>query len=230
MRPPVAFEDGRAGSPVVGDECHRLRCQHLLGGGTISGAWLDHPFDEVVQRMRFIRIQHEAGRAMLRPLLRTEEVARVMCRSKGEGAAAGADPKPNLLVVCDLGDARVVFNWQAVGIASNRTRFAACERRDRSQVARSESLPSRAVVGKEHVAGNLEDNEAEGENVGRLVVLSAQNLGGNVLAVTFALNALGSWPRSRQAEVADLEVTIERDEDVGRLDIKMDETSLVNSR
>jgi hypothetical protein len=181
--------------------------------------------------MRIIRIKHEAGWAMLGPLLCAEEVARVMCHgSKREGAAAGADPKPNLLVVCDLGDAGVVFNRQAVGITGDGTRFATCERRDRGQVACSESLPSRAVVGKEHVAGDLEDDETEGENVGRLVVLSAQNLGGNVLAVTFALNTLGSWPRSCQTEVANLEVTIERDEDVGRLDIKMDEASLVDSR
>jgi hypothetical protein len=168
---------------------------------------------------------------MLGPLLRAEEVARVVCHgSKGEGAAAGADPKPNLLVVCDLRDAGIVFDGQAVGITGDGTRFATCERRDRSQVACSESLPSRAVVGKEHIAGDLEDDETEGENIGRLVVLSAQNLGGDVLAVTFALDALGGWPRSCQTEVANLEVTIKRDEDVGRLNIKMDETSLVDSR
>jgi hypothetical protein len=149
---------------------------------------------------------------------------------KGEGATAGADPKSNLLIVCDLRDAGIVFDGQTVGITGDGARFATCERRDRSQVACSESLPSRAVVGKEHVAGDLEDDETEGENIGRLVVLSAQNLGGDVLAVTFALDALGGWPRSCQTEVANLEVTIKRDEDVGRLNIKMDETSLVDSR
>jgi hypothetical protein len=129
-----------------------------------------------------------------------------------------------------LGDAGIVRNRQAIGIAGNGASFAACKRRDRGQVASPESLPGGAVVGKKHIAGNLEDDEAEGEDVGRLVVLSAQNLGGDILAVAFALDALGGWPGSRQAEVADLEITIKGDENVGGLDIKVDEASLVNRR
>ena len=176
-------------------------------------------------------LQHEVGRMLqLGSLLRTKEVARIMRHgSEGEGLAA-RDAQPDFLAVHDLRDARVVRNRQAIGITGNGARFAAGERRNGAQVARAECLPSRAVVGKEDVAGNLEDDEAEGEDVGRLVVLSAKDFAGDILAVALALDALGSWPGGCQAKVANLEITIKSDENVGRLNIQVDKTSLVNRR
>jgi hypothetical protein len=132
------------------------------------------------------------------------------------------------LAVGHLGYSRIVLNRQTVGITRNGTCFAACERRDRAEVAGPESLPGGTVVGKENVAGNLQDDEAKGKDVGGLVVLAAENLGGDVFAVSLAVDALGSRPSCCQAEVTNLEVTIKSDEDIGRLDIKMDKSSLVN--
>jgi hypothetical protein len=123
-----------------------------------------------------------------------------------------------------------VLNRQTVGITGNGTCFAACERRDCAEVAGSECLPCGTVVGKENVAGDFEDDEPEGKDVGRLVILAAQNLRGDVLAVSLAVDPLGSRPSCCQAEVTNLEITIKSDEDVGRLDIEMDKTSLVNRR
>ncbi len=176
-------------------------------------------------------LQHEVGRMLqLSSLLRTKQVARIMRHGpEGEGLAA-RDPQPDFLAVHDLRDARVVRNRQAIGITGNGARFAARERRNGAQVASAECLPSRAVVGKEDVAGNLEDDEAEGEDVGRLVVLSAEDFPGDILAVTLALDALGSWPGGCQAKVANLEITIKSDENVGRFNIQVDKTSLVNRR
>ena len=229
---PVALEDGGTGSAAAGNPCDRLRRQHLLGGGTMGGVRLNHPFDEIVQRMGVVRIQHEAGRVLqLRSLLSAEEIACVVChRSEGEGLAAGADAQSDFLAVRHLGDARIVRNRQTVRIASNGASLATCKRRNRAQVAGAECLPSRPIVGKEHVACDLEDDEPKSKNVGRLVVVSAQNLPGNVLAITFTLDALGSRPGSRQAKVAELEITIECDENVGGLNIKVNEASLVNRR
>jgi hypothetical protein len=123
-----------------------------------------------------------------------------------------------------------VSERQAIRIAGNGTGFTARERRDSAQVACPKSLPGRAVVGKKDVAGNLQDDETEGEDVGRLVKLSAENLGSDILAIAFTFNALGGRPARCEAEIADLEVTIESDKDVGGLDIKVDKACLVNGR
>jgi len=227
---PVALEDGGAGGAAAGNPDHRLRRKNLLGRGAIGGIRLNHPLHEVVQRMGVIGVQHEAGRPLqLRALRRAKEIPRIVRHvPEGERLAAGADTKANVPAVSDLRDARIVGNRQAVGVPGNGARFAARQRRDRAQVASAEGLPGRAIVGQEHVAGDLEDDEAEGEDVGGLVILAAQDLAGNVFAVALALNALRSRPGSRQAKVAKLKIAVKGNEDVGGLDIEVNEPSLVN--
>lgn len=232
LRTPVALEHGGTGSAAAGNPCYWFRSQHLLGGGTINGVGLDHPFDKIVQRVGVIRIQHEARWLLqLGSLLGAEEVACVVChRSEGEGPAAGANAQSDFLAVRHLRDTGIVRDRKTVRITSNGAGLATGQGGNCAQVSGAECLPSRPVVGKEDVACDLEDYEPEGKNVGRLVVLSAQNLPSDVLAVTFPLNALGSWPRSRKAKVAELEITIECDENVRGLDIKVNEASRVNRR
>lgn len=97
------------------------------------------------------------------------------------------------------------------------------------QIAISKGLPGGAIVGKIDIASNLQDDESESKDIGWLVVLAQKNLRPDVLSVTFALDPFGSRPRDSESKVANLEIAVEPNQDVGRLQIQMDEASAVNS-
>jgi hypothetical protein len=79
-----------------------------------------------------------------------------------------------------------------------------------------------AVLWNDTVTGDLGQHHTQSEDVGRLVESTAECLGRKVVAITFTIDMLGSWPRAGQTKVGDLETTLEIDEDVRRLQVEVD--------
>jgi hypothetical protein len=77
------------------------------------------------------------------------------------------------------------------------------------------------ILWNDAVTGDLSQHHTQGEDVGGLVKSAAQCLRCKVVAITFAINVLGSRPLAGQTKVGDLEATLEVDEDVGRLQIEV---------
>lgn len=168
-----------------------------------------------------VGLQHELGWLLQLGTLRTKEVLSVVRRGpEREGAV--------IVVIIDLGNAGIVLDREAVGIAGNVAGLTGCQIRNPVEVGLTESLPERPVLRKEDVAGHLEDHETHREDIGRLVDLAGEDLRGKVRAIPFSIDAFGRRPRGGKSEVADLEVAVKGDEDIGRLDVEMDEIGLVD--
>ena len=157
--------------------------------------------------MRIIGIRHEPwGFLELTPLLRAKQVAWVV-----------RDARHIAIIIESL-----CSPDRGAGIARRKTRH-------NCQIAISKGLPGGAVVGKIDVASNLQDDKSESKDIGGLVVPSQQNLGANVLSVTFGLDPSGSRPWDCKSKVADLEIAVEADEDVCRFQVQVNEASAMNS-
>ena len=158
--------------------------------------------------MRIIGIHHKPwGFLEFASLLRTKQVARVVC-----------DGRQIVIPIEGL-----CLPDSVAGITRRKTGY-------NRQIAVSKGLPGGAVVGKIDIASNLQNDESESKDIGWLVVLSQQDLRPNVLSVTFALDALGSWPWDCEPKVANLEIAVEPNKNVGRFQIQVNEASAVNSR
>ena len=96
-----------------------------------------------------------------------------------------------------------------------------------AHVAGAQALPADAVVRQHDVAGDLEENQAEGENIGRLVEATEEDLRPNVLAVALTLDTRGRGPGTCEAKVGDFKSTLKGDEYVGWLQVEMNETRVV---
>jgi hypothetical protein len=84
------------------------------------------------------------------------------------------------------------------------------------------------VLRHDAVTRDLSQHHADGEDIGRLVEATGELFGCKVVAVTFTINTCGSWPLARQAEVRNLEPTLKVDEDVGRLEVEVNVTGIVD--
>lgn len=158
--------------------------------------------------MWVIGICHEPWRFLeFASSLRTKQVAWVVCDAR------------HIAIVVE----RLRLPNNAAGITRRKTRHD-------GQIAIPKGLPDGAVVGKEDIASNLQDDQSEGKDVGWLVELPQQNLRPYVLSVTFALDPFRSRPWDCESKVANLEIAVQSDQDVGRLQVQVNEASAVDSR
>jgi hypothetical protein len=102
------------------------------------------------------------------------------------------------------------------------------ETRDIPEVAMSQCLPSRSILGKLDIGGDFQGDESQREDVGWLVDLSVEDFWANVKPITFGINAGCYGPLSGETKVANLEYPLKSDEDVGRLQVEVDETGVMN--
>ena len=90
------------------------------------------------------------------------------------------------------------------------------------ELARSKLLPVDTVFWDDAVTGNLGQHHTEGKDVSGLIETSTERFRSQVMAVTFTVNVLGSWPLASQAKIGNLESTLEINENVGRFQVQMD--------
>lgn len=106
--------------------------------------------------------------------------------------------------------------------------FAPGEAWDVREVASTKTLPGHTTVGDDDVTCDLQHHCAECEDITWLVVPTLECFRGEIVAVTLAVDMPGRWPRVSKAKVRNLENTIERDENVRWLQIKMDITIVMD--
>ena len=82
------------------------------------------------------------------------------------------------------------------------------------ELAGSQLLPVETVFGDDAIASDLCEHHAQREHVSGLVKSSCQGFRCEIMAVALAVDMLGRRPRASQAEVGNLESTLEVDEDV----------------
>ena len=121
----------------------------------------------------------------------------------------------------------VIGNRIAVFVPVQAAIGAPRQTRHITKIARAQALPLLAVVREEEVSGNLKGDEADGKDVGGLVELPRENLGTDIFPIAFAVDILWCGPGGGKTEVADLEHAFEGDEDVGGLQVQVDEIGFV---
>jgi len=170
--------------------------------------------------------------SLLASSLGAEEIARIMRHGpKGKQRLPASDRagrRAQAIVRSKLGSAGFVLDRDSVRVPDHRTRFPAGDRADIGQVSVTQGLPGRAIVGEEDVAGGFENDQTQGKDVRRLVDLAIQDFWGDILAISFAFNTFSGWPLYGHTEVANFQIAVKGDEDVGRLQIKMNEACVVN--
>ena len=237
-RTPIPFKDGRARPTAYLGPLDPGRVEELADDRSIERVRRDHPADEVVECLFVVRVDHERGRlaefavaveremvaglGATRPLLR-----RRRRRSRTPVAEqAPSDDRGALAVVVDR--ARAGRDGVAARVPPRVAGGAPGQAGHVAHVSGPQLLPRRPVLGKLDVAGDLEHDEAQGEDIGRLVVLSHEDLRSDVFAVPFALDAGLGRPLGGHAEIGNLEDALERDQNVGWLQVEMDEPAVVH--
>jgi hypothetical protein len=191
-----------------------------LSSRTRPRIWAEHGFDDVVHGVLVVALDHELGR-----------LSEILF-----GAGTGTHRGERVVVVRHQeavhGGSRCLWNWVAIRVAAEgaalRTPGQAGE--NAIHLARPQLLPVDAILRNDTVAGNLCKHHAECEHIGWLVEATRESLGCEVVAVALTIDVLGRGPRAGEAEVGDLEATLEVDEDVGWLEVEMDVARVVDKR
>lgn len=89
-------------------------------------------------------------------------------------------------------------------------------------------MPSFAVARQVHIRRDLKDHDTECVDIRWLVEAAIENLRSHVLAIAFAIDVRRSRPRASKTEIANLKNALEINEDVGGLEIQVNEASVVN--
>lgn len=96
------------------------------------------------------------------------------------------------------------------------------------KIAAAETLPAVTVFGKHNVAGNLAHDDSNGEDVSRFVETAVQYLRGDVVTVALAVDVGRGRPNTGETEVGNLQDPLPVNEDIGWLEIQMNETLVVD--
>src|SRR5947207_645681 len=119
------------------------------------------------------------------------------------------------------------------GISRSVTKYvtrltAPCQTGNVAHVAISKFLPRQTVVGKLNIAGSLEHDQSQGKNVCRFVIVAHEDLGANVFSIAFSIDSRSCRPTSRHPKIRNLKNAFERDQNVGRFQVQMNETRVMD--
>jgi len=224
---PVALEDGRGSPTSLGNPADRREVEDLTDKWARRRLGLNHPPDDGIEGALIGRVSHKGrGNGLLNALGRAEKVARVvglLTTAEWKVALRRAERTHKLLI-----RRGVLGQRHSARVTLDVLGFGRCEGFNKREVTLPQRNPSRAIVGKERVGGDFEDDETEGEDIGRLVDLSLKDFGAEVLAISLCLDVPCSRPGGGHSKVADLECAIESNQDVGRLKIEMDKPGIVD--
>jgi hypothetical protein len=232
---PVAFKYRSSGSAASLYPSDPFLGENLMDRRAVFGSGTDHPSDDRVEGMLMMRIPHKVRRTMQFPAShRSEKVARRRSRTP----VALAQGRRPLTLGVDLIIARslIVIETHPTTFLDRhpilipRTRAPRTPRQawHITHVAGSQPLPRRAIIRQLDIPRNLQHDQTQGKDIGRLVILAKQDLGTDIFAIAFALDARLGGEGSRHAKVADFENAFKRDEDIGRLKVEVNEAGVVD--
>lgn len=125
---------------------------------------------------------------------------------------------------------RVLGDGIAVAITAQRAAVGAPSqaRQYVLELARSQLCPVGAVLWNDAVASDLGQHHAECEYISGLVEATGKSLWCKIVAIALTIDALWCRPGAGETKVGNFQRTSEVDEDVGRLQIEVDVSRVVD--